>query len=36
MLEAEEPNKDFGSIEAWEFISTTYVGKMTENPAVIS
>ena len=36
MLEAEEPNKDFGSIEAWEYISTACVGKMTGNPAVIS
>ena len=27
MLEAEEPNKDFGSIEAWEYISTNLCGE---------
>ena len=27
MLEAEEPNKDFGSIEAWEYISTYLCGE---------
>ena len=36
MLEAEEPRKDFGSIEAWELSVPTYVRKMTEDPAVIS
>ena len=27
MLEAEEPSKDFGSIEAWEYISTYLCGE---------
>ena len=27
MLEAEEPNEDFGSIEAWEYISTYLRGE---------
>ena len=27
MLEAEEPNKDFGSAEAWEYISTYLCGE---------
>ena len=27
MLEAEEPNEDFGSIEAWEYISTYLCGE---------
>ena len=27
MLEAEEPNKDFGCVEAWEYISTYLCGE---------
>ena len=27
MLKAEEPNKDFGSVEAWEYISTYLCGE---------
>ena len=27
MLEAEEPNKDFGSVEAWKYISTYLCGE---------
>ena len=27
MLEAEEPNKDFGSVKAWEYISTYLCGE---------
>ena len=36
MLKAEEPNEDFGSTEAWSTLVPTCLGKMTENPAVIS
>ena len=34
MLEAEEPNKDFGSIESWEFISTYLCGENDQKSAV--
>ena len=36
ILEAEEPNKNFGSIEAGSTLVPTCVGKMIENPVAIS
>ena len=31
MLESEERDENFGNKEAWDYISSTYVGKMIEN-----